>query len=150
MPTLYTEIEINASISKVWLVLFHKEHWVKWNTFLFDRDSSKPFKQGEFVKLSLWRTQGEEDETEFQPTVTLIQPEVCLAWVSQIPGFRSRHIFELQKIGFRRTKYVHREEFSGWLTRLFLPFIKQDEQKGMERMAGELKLYLENGIKYYL
>ena len=148
MPTLYTEIEINAPLSQVWLVLFHKEYWVKWNTFLFDRDSTKPFKPGEDVKLSLWRTQG-EDETDFQPTVTLVQPEVSLAWVSQIPGFRDRHIFELQKIGVRRTKYVHREEFSGWLTRLFLPFIKEDEKKGMERMAYELKQYLEVGLKSY-
>ncbi len=54
MPTLYTEIEINASISKVWRVLFHKENWVKWNTFLFDRDSTKAFKQGEKVMLSLY------------------------------------------------------------------------------------------------
>ena len=146
MPTLYTEIEINASISKVWRVLFHKENWVKWNTFLFDRDSSKPFKQGEKVMLSLWRSPG-EDETEFQPTVTLIQPKVCLVWVSQIPGFRNLHIFELQKIGWRRTKYVHREEFSGWLTRLFLPLIKEDEKKGMERMAYELKRYLEVSMK---
>ena len=147
MPTLYTEIEINAPIHKVWLVLFHKEYWVKWNTFLFDRDSTKPFKQGEEVKLSLWRSP-REDETEFQPTVTLLQPKICLAWISQIPGLSNRHIFELQKIGIRRTKYVHREEFSGWLTRLFLPFIKKDEKKGMERMADELKRYLEVGLNF--
>ncbi|NEP41156.1 MAG: SRPBCC domain-containing protein [Okeania sp. SIO2H7] len=146
MPTLYTEIEINAPIRKVWLVLFHKEYWVKWNTFLFDRDPTQPFKLGEKVKLSLWRTYKEE-ETEFQPTITLLEPEVSLAWVSQFPGFRSRHTFELQKTGFRRTKYVHNQEIYGFLTRVFLPFIKDDEKKGMERMAYELKQYLEVGLK---
>ncbi len=51
---------------------------------------------------------------------------------SNSPVSIAKHIFELQKIGVRRTKYVHREEFSGWLTRLFLPFIKEDEKRDGE------------------
>ncbi|WP_413160945.1 SRPBCC family protein [Capilliphycus salinus ALCB114379] len=142
MSTLYTEIEINADPQEVWRVLYHKENWVNWNSFLFDRDSSLGFEINKIVKLSVWRSPADED-TEFQSLVKVVQPPVCLSWVCEIPGFRGEYWFELQEIGVRRTKYIHREVFSGWLSRLFLPFIREDEKRGMERMARELKRYLE-------
>lgn len=142
MPILYTEIKINAPIDQVWQALFHKERWLRWNTFLFDRDASQPFEVSKAVKLSVLR-HWSEGELEFQPIVTAVKPGVCLSWQSQRPGFQHRYTFELQEIGIQRTQYVHREEFSGWLTRLMLPFIGEDESKGMARMAWELKRYVE-------
>jgi hypothetical protein len=142
MANLYAEIEINAPKQRIWQALFHKEEWRHWNTFLFDRDSTQPFKQGQEVALSLRRIPNEE-ETEFQPLVTLVQPGVCLSWVSSIPGFRNEYAFELQEIGLSRTKYVHKDHFSGFLTPVFLPFIRSDEHQGMKRMARELKRYVE-------
>lgn len=146
MPSLYTEIEINSPRQTVWHVLFHKERWKYWNTFLYDCHPKQPFVQGQETLLSLKRVQGEE-EIEFQPLITLIQPEFCLKWISTIPGFRNEHVFELQDIGRDRTKYVHRENFSGALSRVFLPFIRQDELQGVRRMAHELKAYAEQSQK---
>ncbi len=145
MPSLHAEIEINAPKYQVWRVLFHKEQWHQWNSFLFDRDPSVPFQRGQAVMLSLLRSAGEE-ATEFQSCVTLLQPEVCLGWVSAIPGFRTENIFELEEIGIDRTKYIHQENFSGWLSQVFLPFIRVDEKRGMERMAWELKRYVEANL----
>lgn len=142
MPSLYTEIEINASRQQVWQALIEKEQWLYWNTFLYDRDASLPLVQGREIYLSLKRTPT-EDETEFQPLVTLVQPGVCLKWSAKIPGLENEHVFELQQVGVNRIKYVHRENFTGWLTRLFLPFIRRDEQQGLRRMAWELKQYVE-------
>ena len=142
MASLYSEIEINASKQIVWQALIMKEEWMYWNTFLFDCDRYQHFHPGREVSLSLRRLP-EEEETEFQPLVTLMQPETCLKWVSSIPGLRNEHIFELQEIGIRRTKYVHKDHFSGILQKVFLPFIKEDEQRGMKRMARELKRYVE-------
>lgn len=142
MPSLHTEIEIDAPKHQVWRVLFHKEDWVKWNSFLFDRNSAIPFQAGREVKLSLLRSI-EEEEIEFHPSITILQPGVCLGWMSALPGFRTENVFELEEIGLGRTKYIHRENFSGWLVAMFLPSIREDEQKGMERMARELKRYVE-------
>jgi hypothetical protein len=142
MPSLYTEIEIDASVQRVWQALYHKENWLKWNTFLFDCDSAQPFEQGKEVWLSIRRLPGDE-ETEFHPRVILVQPPFSLRWFSQIPGLRNEHSFELQEIGQNRTKYVHRESFSGWMTRAFLPFIRREEQQGIKRMAMELKRHVE-------
>jgi hypothetical protein len=143
MPSLYIDIEINVSRRRVWQVLVRKEQWMYWNTFLYDRDPGQPFVQGEEIFLSLRRVPG-ETETEFQPRITLVQPGNCLSWVSTIPGFVSESVFELQDIGSDRTKYTHRANFSGVLTRMILPFIRQEEQQGMRRMSRELKQYVEN------
>ncbi|MDX2239594.1 MAG: SRPBCC domain-containing protein [Leptolyngbyaceae cyanobacterium bins.302] len=142
MPSLYTAVEINAPRRKVWRVLYHKELWMYWNTFLYDGDPEQNFVEGRKVLLSLQRVPGEEI-TEFQPQVVRVQPYACLHWVSTIPGFVSEHNFELQDVGRDRTQYIHQERFSGRLTRLFLPFIRQDEQQGIRRMARELKWYVE-------
>jgi hypothetical protein len=142
MPSLYTEIEINAPRQTVWQVLIRKDAWLYWNTFLYDCDASLVFVEGRKVSLSLRRVRGEE-QTEFQPKVTLIQPNVCLQWVSSIPGFTCKQVFELQDLGRDRTKYIHQEKFSGTLNRFFLPFIRQDETQGMRRMAWELKGFVE-------
>lgn len=145
MPSLYTEIEIYSPRSLVWQILFHKERWKYWNTFLYDCHPDQPFVQGQEALLSLKRTRSED--IEFQPLVTLIQPEVCLKWLSTIPGFRNEHVFELQDTGSGCTKYVHRENFSGALSPVFLPFIRQDEQRGIRRMAQDLKKYAEQAQK---
>jgi hypothetical protein len=142
MPSLYTEIEIDAPKQAVWQALFCKETWKYWNTFLYDCDPAQPFELGQEVLLALRRIPGEET-TEFQPVITLIQPEVCLRWTSNIPGFQIEQVFQLLETSPRQTKYIHQENFSGVLTRVFFPFIRQDEQQGIRRMAWELKQYVE-------
>jgi hypothetical protein len=141
--SLYTEIVINAPKQRVWQALFQKDQWKHWNTFLYDCDSKVPFRQGQEVFLSLRRLPY-EDETEIEPLVTQVQPHVCLSWVASIPGFRNEYVFELQEIGMGRTQYLHKNYYSGFLTRVFLPFIRGDEQRGNQRMARELKRYVES------
>lgn len=145
MATLYGEIEINAPKHIVWQALITKERWLYWNTFLYDCDRTKHFELGNEVFLSLRRLP-QDEETEFEARVIYMQPEFCLKWVSSIPGLRNEQVFELQEIGVNRTKYLHKDCFSGVLTRVFFPFVREDEVKGLRRMARELKIYVE---KYY-
>lgn len=143
MPSLYAEIEINAPPRLVWQALIRKENWLKWNTFLYDRNPAIPFVQGKLVYLSLKRLR-EETETEFEPRILQLQPEVCLRWIYSAPGFRSEHWFELQQVDRSRTKYLHREELSGLMSPFFFSFLRKDEQQGLRRMARELKYYVES------
>jgi hypothetical protein len=144
MKILYTDIEINAPKSRVWQTLVDKKRWKYWNTFLFDRDPSRPLALGQRASLSLRRFP-EDEETEFQPYVILFQPETCLRWIAKFPGFSQQYTFELQDIGIKRTKYVHTVRYSGILSRAVIFFIRHDEQTGMKRMARELKRYVESG-----
>lgn len=143
MPTLYTDIEINAPRSLVWEALIRKDEWRRWNTFLFDGDPALPISQGQEIFLSVRRLEDDEP-TDFQPLVTVVQPEVCLRWIAQMPGFKSEQVFELQTLGSNRTIYIHRERFKGILSRVFLPFIRDDERQGIRRMARQLKRYIEH------
>ncbi|MGF1498557.1 MAG: SRPBCC domain-containing protein [Elainellaceae cyanobacterium] len=143
MPSLYTEIEIDAPRTAVWESLVQKNKWRYWNTFLLDRDPEISFEKGRTIVLAQRRL-AKERETEFQVLVTSFQPGVCLRWVCRAPGFRSEQVFELQDTGFRRTKYIHMETLAGTLSPLVLPFIRHDEQRGLNRMAAELKHYAEH------
>ncbi|MEL6381946.1 MAG: SRPBCC domain-containing protein [Cyanobacteria bacterium J06626_18] len=142
MPTLRTQIEINAPRHIVWEALIRKDEWRRWNTFLFDADPALPILQGKAIFLSVRRL--EDDEfTDFEPFVTLVQPEACLRWIAQMPGFKSEQTFELQSLGPNRTIYMHCERFKGLLSNVFLPFIRQDEKQGIQRMARQLKRHVE-------
>lgn len=143
MPTLYTEIQINAPRSRVWQILYHKEKWKYWNTFLYDCNPNQLLIPGEEVSLSLIRVPGNE-EVQFRPLVTLVQPEVCLQWRSTLPGLHNEHIWELQDVDRDRTKFVYQQLYSGPISRFFLSFIRTDEQMGMRRMSQELKRYVES------
>jgi hypothetical protein len=148
MPSLYAEIEINAPAEQVWNALIRKQDWRLWNTFLFDCDPALAFSPGRSVHLAMQRLEGDE-ETEFQPLVTVMQGPIRLKWVSKIPGLRSEHSFELQEITPGRTRYLHRDTFSGMLASVFLPFIRHDERQGLRRMAHQLKRYVEHSVSDY-
>ncbi|MEB3266945.1 MAG: SRPBCC domain-containing protein [Leptolyngbya sp.] len=145
MPQLYTAIEINAPRPWVWQALLRKEQWQRWNTFLYDCDPARPFHQGREVSLALCRLEGDEF-TDFDPVITRLEPDRCLRWLAQMPGFKSEQAFELLDLGPNRTQYIHRERFSGLLSRAFLPFIRQDERQGLQRMARQLKRYTERQV----
>jgi hypothetical protein len=142
MPTLHTQIEINAPRSLVWEALIRKDEWHWWNTFLFDADATRPMAQGRTLYLHLRRLERDEP-TDLSPLVTLVDPRICLRWVAKLPGFQSEHVFELQDAGPHRTLYIHQERCRGLLVGVFLPFTRQDEKQGMQRMAHQLKRYAE-------
>lgn len=142
MPSLYTEIEINAPCQQVWHILMHKESWMYWNTYLYDCDPRRPLVEGKDVLLSVRRLPGEA-ETEFQARVTIIQPIGYLQLMTTIPGLRHKQTFELHPLGRDRTQYIHHQSFRGILARVIVPFIQADEHKGIRRMAWELKDYAE-------
>lgn len=145
MPTLRTEIDIDAPRFAVWDALVRKEEWHRWNTFLFDCDASRPIQQGRDIVVSLRRLE-DDAETEFQPRVVVMQPNRCLCWMAKVPGLKSEHLFELEDVGKNRTRYRHRQRMTGVLSRVFLPFIRHDERAGMRRMTRQMKRYVE---RYY-
>lgn len=142
MPSFYTEIEIDSPRSIVWNALLDKQQWKTWNSFLFDRSPSQSLGVGRSLLLSQ-RRKVREPETKFEAKIVQLQPEHSLHWIYEAPGYRSEHRFDLLDIDHNRTKYSHRQNISGRLAWLFVPFIRRDEQAGMSRMAQELKHYSE-------
>lgn len=137
-----TEVEIEAPRDLVWKVLTMKEKWYRWNTYLYDCDPTVSFAAGRDVCLAVCRLP-REAETEFRARTIVWQPGACLQWVSSIPGLHNRVTFELQAIDPYRTRYRHASQFSGILARIVVPFLRRDEQRGIGRMAWELKEFIE-------
>jgi hypothetical protein len=87
MTSLYTEIVINAPKQRrLAKHCSRKTNGKHWNTFLYDRNSNVPFRQGNEVCLSVRRIPY-EDETEIEPLVIQVQPNFCLSWVSSFLAF---------------------------------------------------------------
>ena len=145
MPTLYAEIDINAPQSLVWEALMRKDQWRYWNTFLYDCEPGIQIARGNELFLAMQRLEGDE-ETEIQPLITMLRPPSLMKWTASIPGLKTEHTFELQERMPGRTRYLHRERFSGILSKVFLPFIRQDERQGLRRMAHQLKMHVENDV----
>jgi hypothetical protein len=142
MPSLYNEILINASRHKIWRILSDKDNWMYWNTYLYDCSFRIPFRQGQEVLLAVRRVPG-DDPIEFAAKVTIEQPPFCLSWTASIPGFRNKTVFELQDRGPDQTQLIHQENFTGLFSKFAVGFIRQDQQRGMRRMAIELKQFAE-------
>lgn len=142
MARLYAEVDIDAPVDRVWQTLLNKEKWLYWNTFLYDGDRHLPIQQGQ--KVFLWlRRLPQEEETEFRAKIVFMQPEACLKWHFARFGWRCEYSFELQAIDCQRTKYLHLANFSAIIPRRYLLTEWKKERRGMQRMARELKHYLE-------
>ncbi|MGF1535315.1 MAG: SRPBCC domain-containing protein [Elainellaceae cyanobacterium] len=146
MPCLHTTTDIRAERSQVWDALMDKRLWRRWNTFLYDRAPNVPLSLNASVKLAMQRVP-QETKTQFEVRIVHLRPEVGLRWVAIAPGYRSEHQFELEDIGQTDggyTRYHHQEIITGPMSRLIVPFIRQDELRGLRRMALELKRYVED------
>ncbi len=141
MPRLHVSTDIRAARPQVWDALLDKRLWRHWNTFLYDQTPNVPLSLNASVKLAMRRV-SKETKTQFSVRVVYLRPEACLRWVAIAPGYRSEHQFELEE-GDGYTRYHHQEMITGPMSRLILPFIRQDELRGLRRMALELKRYVE-------
>ncbi len=142
MSSVYLTINIEAPRSLVWRILISKARWHRWNTYLFDLESSLPLGPGRAVRLGFRRTPGEKI-TAFYPRITEFAPERVLGWSNRVPGLQTETSFDLQSLGPARTQYTCSYQGSGWVDRAVLPLLRQDERRGSQRMARELKAYAE-------
>jgi len=109
---------------------------------LYDQAPTVAFSPSASVKLAMRRLPNEA-KLRFTARVVHFHPEVCLRWVAIAPGYRSEHQFELETAD-GITRYHHQEIITGAMSKLIVPFIRQDELRGLRRMALDLKQYVED------
>ena len=142
MPTLYTETIIYAPRQTVWEAIVYKDRWRFWNTFLYDCSPRLGFVPGKEVLLAVRRVSGDEP-IEFRAKVRSVMDGYGVQWRAAVPGFSSEVSIEVQDVGDDRTKYLYQEKISGLAGRFALSFIREDQTRGMGRMAQELRQYVE-------
>ncbi len=137
-----TEIEIDASVARVWELLTDFERFGEWNPFI-------PKIDGELAvgsRLEVRLTPPGGGGMTFRPTVTKVEPGREFRWLGHVlfPGlFDGEHIFELEPLGSDRTRLVQREEFRGILAWLLHWSVGYATRRGFELMNQKLKELVE-------
>ena len=138
MKQLHTEIDINASVEKIWEILTDFKNYPEWNPFV------KSIK-GDLViggKLTAILYQPDSKPMTIKPNILRINKNKEFAWLGHLmfPGiFDGEHMFELEVLDNGKTRFVQRERFRGILIPLLWKMLDNKTRKGFESMNQALK-----------
>lgn len=143
MLEIRTEIEIAAAPDKVWNALTDFERMPRWNPYI--QKITGELKPG--AVLSVRAQPSGSLASTFEPVVIKVDPGREFRWVGRL--FRvgildGEHIFTVEKISENRTRFVHREEFTGLLLPLHRIFRLAAGKRGFEEMNRALKAHIES------
>jgi len=137
MKLLHTEIEIDAPADRVWQVLADFGRFPEWNPFIVR--ASGELRVGARLEVHI-QPAGSGGMT-LRPLVLEATANRELRWRGQllIPGlFTGEHAFVLEPLG-ARTRFVHREHFTGVLVPLLSRVLDGATRRGFEAMNEALK-----------
>lgn len=140
-PEARADIEIPASIERVWQVLTALDRYPDWNPFIVKVDGgATPMLGGRLVLHVKWHDGGGAASGEL---VTRVEPpgtSAALAWrfTGVLPTLglvRAERLQTLTRLSDNRTRYESIETFHGLLAN-FVPLVKV--QRGFDRQAEAL------------
>lgn len=142
MRELSTEIEINAPCEKVWSTLTDFENYPQWNPFV--RTISGDIAVGSSLAVYIKPEGGMG--AKLAPIVVSADTNRTFAWKGKfgISGiFDGHHQFILQPQANGTTRFIHREEFNGFLVPILWPMLEKNTRRGFEDMNQALKAKVE-------
>ncbi len=136
-----TEIEINASASRVWSVLADFARFPDWNPFVV-RVEGEP-KAGERLKIDV-QLPG-SSMLKFTPDVLTADVDRELRWVGKLPlgAFRGEHFYIIEPKDEGSVRFIHGELFSGWLVGVVWRIHGERIERGYRLMNEALKRRVE-------
>ncbi len=144
MREIRTEVEIEASVERVWEVLTDLTAYDQWNPFA--QKASGEIRVGE--KLSIFLKPPGAMGMTIKPRVLKAESSREFRWLGHmvVPGiFDGEHIFEIERLDDGRSRLVQREEFCGVLARPVLAMIGGSTERGFVAMNEALKERAEAG-----
>lgn len=142
MNKIKTEILIDAPVEEVWKIFTDFEKYPLWNPFI--KSLKGEMKAGE--KLTVFLQPPNGMGMTIKPQLLIYKPNMELRWKGKlgIKGiFDGEHYFLLEKQGDKQTRFVHGENFSGFLIPLMGGLLKKTKI-GFESMNKALKDQCEN------
>jgi len=146
MKELHAEIEIQASVERVWQLLTDFEKFPEWNPFL--RRASGRIAAG--AKLKVFMQPSGASGITMRPKVVKVEPPRELRWLGHllVPGlFDGEHAFIIEALGPGRVRFVQREVFTGILVPLFARMLDASTKRGFLEMNQALKSRAERSAK---
>lgn len=140
MPTLHltSEIEIQASVTRVWSVLANFDAYPQWNPFITSIQGIRAV--GNRINVVI-QPPGQK-AMKFRPVILANKENRELRWLGRlvIPGlFDGEHRFVLEKLDDQSTRFIHSETFTGWLVPVFRKRLEHHTLTGFEMMNKALK-----------
>lgn len=138
-----TDIVINAPIERVWKLLTDLTSYTNWNPFIVQASGNIELHQT--LKCQPKMPGGRK--YTFEPVVTRCEPFKEFAWRGNVihPTLASgEHIFKIVEVGENQVRLLHNEIFSGILSPLYVPFVRDSTIKGFELMNKALKYLAES------
>jgi hypothetical protein len=141
MAEIEKVIEIDAPPAAVWRVLTDFPAYGEWNPFI--RSIAGTVQVGKRLTVRLEPPGG--SGMTIKPTVLAAEPDRELRWKGRlvIAGlFDGEHTFRIEPIDGQRSRFVHRERFTGILVGLVKGILRKTEE-GFEQMNAALKQRVE-------
>ena len=138
MRQITTEIEINASVEKVWAILTDFKKYPQWNPFIKSID-------GEIIEGASFEVTLEQPDSKpmvFKPKCLKFEKNKEFQWLGHlfIPGiFDGEHIFSLLDLDNGKTKFTQKENFKGLLVPFLWKQLNTKTRAGFELMNEKLK-----------
>ncbi len=138
MKQLYTEIEIDAPVETVWEILFDTKHYSEWNPFI--RSFGGEIELGKHFSVTIQNPGAKP--MRFKPKCLKLEQPNEFRWIGHllVPMlFDGEHVFELKELVGEKTRFIHREKFSGILVPLFWNGLNTKTRDGFISMNVKLK-----------
>lgn len=142
MKEIKTEILINAPVEKVWQVLTDFDAYPDWNPFITSIEGE--VFEGSKFKVNL-QPLGSRS-MQFTPVCMTYNENIEFSWLGKLVTrgvFDGRHCFELIALENDKTKFIQREEFSGFLVSFFWKKLDVNTRWSFEMMNDKLKETVE-------
>ena len=137
MPTITTEIAIEAPPSRVWEVLMDFPSYPRWNPFV----TAIAGEAAEGSRLEVALTLPGRKPMRFTPTVTASEEEAVFEWLGKVGVrgvFDGRHTFRLTATE-RGTRFEQSERFTGLLAWMMYGKVRRNTEDGFRSMNAALK-----------
>jgi len=144
MHEIETEVQVRASIERVWSILSDLASYPSWNPFITHIEGK--LEKGHRLRATIKPVGGRP--MTFKPTVLSVVPNQELRWLGHlyIPGlFDGEHSFALA-VRDNGTRLVQSERFTGLLVPLLRKSLEQGTRPGFEAMNAALARRAEQSM----
>ena len=135
MKSLRSEVEVEASPSRVWEILTDFASYPEWNPFI--TKIAGELREGSRLEVRMAPPGGRP--VTFRPTILAVTRERELSWLGHlfVPGvFDGHHRFLLDPISDRSVRVRQEEDFRGILVPLMGSIFRKTEQGFAEMNLG--------------
>jgi hypothetical protein len=141
MKVLESQIEINAPIDVVWQHLTDFARYPEWNPYILSAEGE--LKQDSLVRFKV----AGMPRVLSAPIVSFVENKE-LVWEarSPLPGIKPRYIRRLEEIDATRTRFINREEFTGWAVPLASPMLNLMSKPLFPKTCAALKQRVEEAM----